>query len=59
MLSALILVFLIVALIWTYATLIKFFISYFAEKMSNRKVIVSKVFHDHVNDHLDKELGAE
>lgn len=58
MLSALIVALLGVALIWTYYTLIRYFINFFTEQMSSRNVVVTKVFNSHLTDTFDKDLAA-
>jgi len=50
---------LIVAVIWTYFVLIKYFIELLLESLSDRNVTVEKVFNNNFVDCLDKEAVAE
>jgi hypothetical protein len=59
MLSALIIISLAIAVIWTYLCLIKYFISFFTSEMSNRNITVNKVFNNDIVDHLDKDAVAD
>ena len=47
------------AILWTYIVLIKYFIEFLSEMVSNRNVTVDKVFKNNLADLLDKEAVAE